>query len=182
MDVRKQGDVLPECGGWPSSDVGRMERDAARGMIRIADRAARRRDGRDRAERRPDGAGGIALSGRIGRGGATLNGARRADVARDGASLGFGLRTGGHSWRRSGPLVLRLALGRKHGRQSAGAEIREQFDQRVEDAKQHQTDRRPEKSHDQSLVTPRRDRLAQVVQDDRQIGIGVKREGVGHEI
>jgi hypothetical protein len=74
---------------------------------------------------------------------------------------------------------LGLVLRREHGRQPAGAEIREQIDQRVEDAEQHQADARPEEARDQPLVTPRRNTLAHVVQDDSQVGIGVKRDGVG---
>ena len=89
-------------------------------------------------------------------------------------------RLAGGEWRPSGPLVRCFVVRGQHGRQSAGAEIREQIDQRVEDAEQGETDPRPEDTHDHALVTPRGDGLAQVVQDDRQIGIGVKRGGVGH--
>jgi hypothetical protein len=74
-----------------------------------------------------------------------------------------------------------FVLGREDGRQPAGPEIGEQIDQRVEDAEQGQTDPRPEHPHDHTLVTPRGDGLAQVVQDDSQVGIGVKRGGVGHD-
>jgi hypothetical protein len=76
--------------------------------------------------------------------------------------------------------ALGLITRRKNGRQPAGTEIREQIDQRIEDAEQGETDPRPEHPHDHTLVAPRRDRLAHVVQDDSQIGIGVKRGGVGH--
>jgi hypothetical protein len=74
-----------------------------------------------------------------------------------------------------------FVLGGENGRQPAGAEIGEQLDQRVEDAQKHQTDTRPEEAHDHALVTPFGDTLAHVVQDDSQVGIGVKRGGVGHD-
>jgi hypothetical protein len=90
---------------------------------------------------------------------------------------------GGVAFRCDGRLKARptsgFVLGRKDGREPAGAEIREQFDEGVEDAEQHQADPRPEHPHDHALIAPRRDRLAHVIQDDRQIGIGVKRDGVG---
>jgi hypothetical protein len=145
------------------------------------DRAACGRANKDRrATWREDGArfgslgGGIAaiLGGRVGAG--------RADVA--GCGLARRRRRGGAGMVRAAfGRDLALVVRREDGRQPAGAEIREEIDQGVEDAEQHQADTRPEHAHDHALVTPRRDRLAQVVQDDRQIGIGVKRGGVGHD-
>jgi hypothetical protein len=114
--------------------------------------------------------------------------AGRADVVRDGAH-GGALRGWRLASRRDGGRNLgtaEVACGGRfvrgeQGRQPASAEIREQADQRVENTQQGQTDSFLEQPHDQPLVTPRRDGLAHVVQDERQIGIGVKLGGVGHD-
>jgi hypothetical protein len=154
--------------------------DARRGPVAENRRARRRDDGyeavRCLSDARFGGISGVA--------------AWIFDAKRSGSRLGALRGRGGCGWRVRG-VTLRcdgglkahptsgFILRRKQRRQSAGAEIREQIDQRVEDAEQHQADACPEKARDQSLVTPRRDRLAHVVQDDSQVGIGVKRDGVG---
>jgi hypothetical protein len=103
-------------------------------------------------------------------------------VARCVAARRCGGRIGGHGWRRSCSLVRSFVVGGQHGRQFAGAEISEEIDQRIEDAEQRQTDPQPEHPHDHTLVTPCGDGLAHLVEHERQIGIGVKRDGVGQKI
>jgi hypothetical protein len=158
-----------------------MEGEAAQGGLRMLDLGAWWRGGESRTASR-DGAvlrGVLFGSVRAVAAGIVGEGvAGRADGARDGALRGRGGTRGGRLRRRIGG---RFVQRRKHGRQPAGAEIREQIDQRVEDAEQHQADARAEEAHDHALVTPRGDALAQVREDHCQVGIGVKRDGVGHD-
>jgi hypothetical protein len=172
MAVRRDFDRVPERAPGRAWDAGRSPGDGAGRISRMSDRAMRRPKGRTTAERDH----GDAAFGRGARG-------WRFALRPDGGRIVHPTtgRSGRRRVRRSAGPQGGIVVRGQHGRQSAGAEIREQVDQRIEDAEQHQADTRPEEAHDHALVTPRRNVLAHVVQDDSQVGIGVKRDGVGHE-
>jgi hypothetical protein len=73
-----------------------------------------------------------------------------------------------------------IGFRREDRRKFAGPEGREEGDQDVQDVEQFVPDRRHHRPGDPTLVPPRGDVPAHVVEDTLQAAGGVKREGVGH--